>query len=228
MRFSSGCTTAGIALFAAAAPLSAQAFEGRIAVKVSSENGSFGEMEYQVRDNKVRVEIPVGGGQSMAVVIDPTNQKMLMLMPAQKTYLERAFTPAAAGRASQQAGARATVTPTGKKETIAGYQCEHFLVTDDDGASVDACLASGLGPFISAPSVNPMAGTVAGSSDWSSKIGKDAFPLEVTKGNTTVMEVTKIEKASLDPSLFVAPDGWKKFDVLNIPGISGMRPPLQR
>ena len=115
MRFSSGCITAGVALIAAAAPLSAQAFEGRIAVKVSSENGSSGEMEYQVRDNKVRIEMPVGGGQSMAMVIDPANQKMLILMPAQKTYLERAFTPAAAGRASQQAGARATVTPTGKE-----------------------------------------------------------------------------------------------------------------
>ena len=101
-------------------------------------------------------------------------------------------------------------------------------MTDDDGASVDACLAHGLGSFMSAPSVNPMAGAVTSSSDWSSKLGKDAFPLRVTKGNTTIMEVTRIEKASLDPSLFVAPDGWKKFDVLNIPGMPGMRLPLQR
>ena len=141
-------------------------------------------------------------------------------------YMEQPFAPIAdATRASQQ-NTRATVTATGKKETIAGYKCEHYLVADADGANVDACVARGLGSFMQAPSGNPMAGGASTSTnDWTGKLGKDGFPLKVTKGNTTVMEVTKIEKAPLDPSLFSAPDGWKKFDM---PNIRGMRPPFQR
>jgi hypothetical protein len=218
MRFTTGCITAGIALVAATAPLSAQAFEGRITIKLSSESGQSREMEYLARDNKVRIEIP-GQAQSVAMVMDPANQKMLMLMTDRKIYVEGPFSPAAAARASEQAGGRATVKATGKKETIAGYQCEHFLITDADGSSVDACIAHGLGSFLPPESGGPMAGVGSSNTDWSSQLGKDAFPLRVTKGNTTVLEVTKIEKTSLDPSLFTAPEGWKKIEMPNIPGL---------
>jgi Domain of unknown function (DUF4412) len=223
MRFSSGLITASMAFLAAAAPLSAQGFEGRIALKLTGDNGAPHDMEYQVKDNKFRFEAPNNRGQSAAIIIDPSNQKMLILMSAQKMYMERpmgAVAPMA--RPSQQAAAaHATVTASGRKETIAGYQCEHYLVTDDQGNTVDACLAHGLGSFMSPPSGNPMAGQ-ASPNDWSSKIGKDVFPLKVTKGDKTLLEVTKIEKASLDPSLFAPPEGWRKFDMPNIPG---MRPP---
>jgi hypothetical protein len=223
MRFRFDCLTASVALLAVAAPLSAQAFEGRIAFKVSGEDGSSRDMEYQVKDGKLRFEAPGGRGGGMAIVIDQKNQKMLMMMSAQKTYMERPFTPPTPDKVG--AGAHATITATGKKETVAGYSCEHFIVTDDDGKSVDACLAHGLGTFMSPPSGNPMGGAAANNRDWTSKIGSDAFPLKVTKGNTPILEVTKIEKASLDASLFAPPDGWRKFDMPNIPG---MRPPPQQ
>lgn len=231
MRFTSVCITSALAVIVAAAPLSAQAFEGRITFKVSSENGSSREMQYQVKDSKIRIDPPASANPraaGTAIVMDPGNQKMLIMMPAQKMYMENSFAQAVSPRAGQQAGARATITATGKKETVAGYPCEHFVVTEDDGASVDACIAHGLGSFLQAPTGNPMAGAPASSSsDWSTKLGKDGFPLKVTKGNTTVMEVTKIEKMSLDPSLFAPPDGWKKFDIPNLPGIGGRRPPPQ-
>ena len=225
MRFSSGCITAALALVGAAAPVSAQAFEGRIAFKVSDDRGSTREMEYQVRDSKVRFEMPGRGGQSMAMVMDPANQKMLVLMSGQKMYMERSIAPTTA--AAHAAQGKASVTATGRKETIAGHSCEHFLITDDKGGQFDACIAHGLGTFLQPPSGNPMAGGASAAGDWSSKIGKDGFPLKVTKGGTTIMEVTKIEKASLDPSLFSPPSDWKKFEMPNMPGMPGGRPPQE-
>lgn len=216
MRFSSGCITAALVLAGAAAPVSAQAFEGRIAFTVSDERGTAHEMEYQVRDNKMRFEMAGRGGQSMAMVMDPANQKILMLMPGQKMYMERPFAPVA--EAARGAEGKASVTATGRKETIAGHVCEHFLITDEQGAQVDACVAHGLGSFLQPPSGNPMAGGGAPANDWSAKIGKDAFPLKVTKGGKTIMEVTRIEKASLDPSLFSPPSDWKKLEMPMLPG----------
>jgi Domain of unknown function (DUF4412) len=219
MRFSSGCISAAVAIIGAAMPLSAQSFEGRISFKVADQHGASQEMVYQVRDNKVRFEMPGAGGLSGAMILDPANQKMIMMMPSQKMYMERAFVAPAAASGSAKAAANAKVTATGKKETVAGYQCEHFLVTDSDGASIDACIAHGLGSFMAPPAGNPMTGGASNANDWRSKLGKDGFPLKVTKGNTTVLEVTKIEKMSLDPSLFTPPDGWKKFDMPNMPGM---------
>ena len=107
MRFSSGCITSALAIIVAAAPLSAQAFEGRITFKVSSENGSSREMQYQVKDNKVRFEMP-GGRRTVAWRWSwiPGNQKMLMMMPAQKMYMEQTFAPTPSTRPrSRRAGA---------------------------------------------------------------------------------------------------------------------------
>ena len=135
MRFSSGCITAALVLAGAAAPVSAQSFEGRIAFKVSDERGTAHEMEYQVRANKMRFEMAGRGGQSMAMVMDPANQKILMLMPGQKMYMERPLAPVA--EAARGAEGKASVTATGRKETIAGHVCEHFLITDEQGAQVE-------------------------------------------------------------------------------------------
>lgn len=176
-------------------------------------------MEYQLRDGKLRFEMAEGRDGKAAMIIDPANQKMLMLMPAQKMYMERTFS--GADDAAQAASGRAKITATGKKETVAGYACEHFLITDEDGKNIDACIAHGLGSFLRMGG-NPMSGAPA-AKDWSAKIGKDGFPLKATKDGSTIMEVTKIEKMSLDPSLFSAPSGWKKFEMPSIPGMGRPR-----
>lgn len=215
------CVMAPLALIAAIAPLSAQGFEGVVTMHVATDKGASHDVEYQVKDGKLRVEIEGRGSPPSAIVIDPVNQRMLIMMTAQKMYMDRSLAGGAvSAKDAERAAARATVTPTGKKETIAGHECEHVLVTDDDGASVDVCVAHGMGGFMAAPT-NPMAGGSSGGG-WLSKLGNDAFPLKVTKGSTVVLEVTKIEQKSLDPSLFAPPEGWRKFDLPNLPG---MRPP---
>ena len=45
---------------------------------------------------------------------------------------------------------------------------------------------------------------------------ENAFPLKVSQNNATVMEVTKIERKSLDASLFAPPEGFQK---MSMPGM---------
>jgi hypothetical protein len=69
---------------------------------------------------------------------------------------------------------------------------------------------------------NPMArGGTSVASAWQ-RIGSDWFPLKVQKvGAEKIFEVTKIEKKSLDNSVFAIPDGFTKMDM----GGMGRRPP---
>jgi hypothetical protein len=47
----------------------------------------------------------------------------------------------AAAAAATEKAKPTTVKRTGKTETIAGYKCEHIMVTEGDGTSSDVCAA---------------------------------------------------------------------------------------
>lgn len=192
--------------------LSAQAkFEGAITARLSGATGG-ADVTYLVKGDQFRMDM-TGRGQTMYILRDPAKNAALMVMPAQRMYMEMALPTA-----NEMAGGRGEVKApdikmTGRKETVAGIECEHVLITSDDG-QYDACVAHGLGAF---PMVNnPMAGRGRGAEPppaWQ-KLGRDAFPLKVQKvGGELAFEVTKIERKPLDASTFAVPDGFQKLDM---------------
>jgi hypothetical protein len=90
-----------------------------------------------------------------------------------------------------------------------------MLVTSDDGGQVDVCLAKGMGSFIMGGSMGSRGRGSDAPPEVLSRLGNDAFPLKVTdpKRGATLFEVTKIEKKSLDDSMFAIPDGYQKIDM---------------
>src|SRR5687768_1296467 len=119
-------TLAGLLLAASllpAAALSAQEFEGAITVRVAgaARNGQPApDLEYLARGGKVRVNVrsPMG---SLAMIAAPAEKKLYTLMDAQSAYMEQPLS------IDVRAGANDStliVTRTGKKETIAGHECE--------------------------------------------------------------------------------------------------------
>jgi Domain of unknown function (DUF4412) len=189
-----------------AAPLAAQAFEGSVTMSTYSDNGTAHPISYLIKGGKMRFD--VGGGQ-MSVVLDPTAQRMIVIMNAQKMYMERDFAGAVAS-VQQQAGVKnPSVVRTGKMDKVAGYKCEHVTITDDDGGAVDSCLSSELGAFRMPAASNPMAPQK--ESGWITQLGPNNFPLKVSKGGKVVMEVTAIEKKSLDAAMFAPPEGYQSF-----------------
>ena len=149
----------------------------------------------------------------MAMIIDTKAQKMYMVMDQQRMYMEQAITPS--GMAGALEKRKPDITRTGKTETIAGYSCEHWLIKDD-GVAFDACVAKGLGPFFGGESPMGRRATPA----WYEELKDGLFPLKVMRGDETVLEVTGIEKKSLDASLFAPPAGYQKMDLP-----AGMRRP---
>lgn len=198
-------------------PLAAQEFEGVITIRtdMKSRDGTPSpDVEYMTRAGKLRINVrsPMG---SMGIIAAPAEHKMYMLMDAQSIYMEQPLTVDAAEKAAGSVTTPPpTITRTGKKETIAGYECEHVLVAGNPG-STDVCVARGLGPY-----VPPALGTQLPA--WQRALAADgAFPLKVTRSDGTVqLEVTKIEKRKLSPAMFEVPDSYTKMQMP-----AGRRPP---
>ena len=209
-------------LCATTAVASAQAFEGVITMRMSPMRGggdALQELEYMSHAGKVRVNVksPMG---PMGVIGVPAEKKLYLLIDPQSMYMEIS-TDAAAGRAggANVNIAEPKITRTGKKESIAGRECEHIIV-DMQQETTDVCVARGLGPFMNALSgvggMMGMGGRGAGAQPaWQRSLAADgAFPLKVTRPDGTVqLEVTKIEPKKLADALFTVPGNYSKMDM---------------
>lgn len=202
-----------LAIACVPAVLSAQAkFEGTITAKMSAAAAGSADVTYFVKGDQFRMDM-AGRGGSMYVLRDQAKNTTYMVMPAQRMYMEMPIpsTPDAAEAKPTD------VKMTGRKETIAGVECEHAIITSDK-VEYDACIAHGLGMF---PVVNnPMGRGRDTPAAWQ-KLGRDAFPLKVQRaGDQVNFEVTKIERKPLDASLFAVPDGFQSMG-----GMGRGRPP---
>lgn len=194
----------------AASPVGAAAqdtFEGVVTFQVAMGQNGPQNVQYSVKAGKVRMDVSMGT-MSMYTLFDPAAKTVDMVVPMRQMYIERSTTDVMA-KADSAVGS-AKITWTGNKETIAGYECEHATVTDDQGQSVDVCLAKGLGAFV------PMSGGMGGrggmGGGWESRIGQ-MFPLKVMHGDQVELLATSVEKKTLDASLFTIPDGYNKMDM---------------
>ena len=207
------------AVSVAFAPQARAQFEGTITMHMTSQRGGQ-DIQWSVKNERARMDM---GGAGGAMYMIRQGDKATIVMPTQKMYMEQNI-PNAMGEAGKDGKFKpGSIEFTGKKEMIAGYECEHVITTSDDGKKYDVCLAKGLGAFM-IPN-NPMGRGRGGDSGPMAEIMKKldgaVFPLKVQQvGGTGVeLEVTKIEKKSLDESLFSVPSDYK-----NLSGMFG-RPP---
>ena len=208
------------------APLRAQkTFEGAVSLNVTGENGKTVAMNYLLKDGKMRMDQGADGRQ-IGIIMDGPAKKMLIIMTAQHMYMEREMPTPAELKSTGESIKRPVVTKTGRTEIIAGYKCEHLTITGDDGTT-DACVTSELDASFMSFGGNPMAPSKP-ETGWSSSLERASFPLKAQKGDRVIMEVTKIERKSLDASLFVAPEGFQKMGMPGgMPGMPGRKPPLR-
>jgi len=188
----------------------AQTFEGAISMTMTADNGRSVPLTYQVKGGKIRYDMAGPAGQ-LGVVLDPGAQKMIVIMTAQRMVMESELS-APTTPAGKPSGAAPTISRTGRTEMIAGYKCEHILITDSDGSTVDACITSELGAAFQMPGAgNPMAQRAQPA--WTSQLGRDAFPLKIQRGDKVSLEVTKVERKTVEASLFEAPPDFQKMNM---------------
>ncbi|MGI9076498.1 MAG: DUF4412 domain-containing protein [Gemmatimonadaceae bacterium] len=191
------------------------AFEGVVTMKLAGmESGGPRTMKYYVKGGVLRMEMEGKDGGQGYTITDPRRQISYMVMPGQRMYMEMSVAPKTAKRIGKS---EPKITKTGRTETIAGHTCEHWIIKVEAEES-DVCVAKGLGRFFG------MSGGRQGEPAWISKLGADFFPLRYSKvGQTRAsLEVTRIEKRSLDAALFVPPAGFRKMTMP--PGAVPQRP----
>lgn len=198
----------------AQAPAALADFEGSVSLRLSArtpQGVTMQPVDYLVRGGKVRVNVagPLGG---MAMLAVPREQKLYVLMAAQNAYSElpmSAAVTAAAGAVPAEAAGDVKMVRTGRRETIAGYACEHVQVTAA-AQTTDVCLSTALGRY-----VNPLE-SLRGSAApaWQRAVGGEGFPLKVTLPDGTVaLEVTKVEPKRLANDLFSVPLSYTRIEL---------------
>lgn len=213
------------------APLAANAadFEGRVGFKMTGNSGRAQEVNYALKNGKIRIEIP--GQQGMgAMIMDPAKKETTVIMDQQRMYMTMAVPDAQPQGATGQDSAP-TLEKTGQTEKILGHTAEKYISTHQ-GEKTELWLAEGLGAFMGFSNPNPMGsrrgGNAASAQAWERALaGKQLFPLRVVGRDkadkeTFRLEVTSIDKQTLSDDLFAPPAGYQKLDMGNM--MQGMMP----
>jgi len=213
------------------------AFEGAITAKMFTGDQPI-EIRYAIKGARTRIETQLsrGSAQMGVMLMDMSSSTQTMLIPQTKTYMTMNWGEMAEkmAKGKDTSGDFPKVTSTGKTETVAGLTCQHWLVGDEQ--NMDVCMAKGLGYFggggqsggIFDQLKNLALGEkikaqIAANPEFAKFVEGGAFPLKIAQiengQSKTMMEVTGVERKSLDDSLFTVPADYKKMEIPGMPGI---------
>jgi len=231
MRFIPVAAAALVAVAPAAAQRAQRSFEGVVKYRLTTE-GRTVDVTYMTKGDRARSEMQMDG-MGMAMLMDASATTMTTIMPSERMYMTMDLSRMR-GRTEGADTAVAEFTATGRTETIAGHECEHYLTGTNQ--NTDMCVAAGLGYYLGGGGPGRR-GPGSGSSSFGVPRPGDArmaefrgkfkdgfFPLRltVTEGGkvTTDMVVTSIERRALADDLFTVP---ADFTEMRMPGM-GPRP----
>jgi hypothetical protein len=230
MRYQIPCTVLILAAWPAAA--AGQEFEGAIYAQMLAQGKTI-DVVYYVKGLRSRIEATSPEIQKQSVgpaitISDGNTGEMITIMPAQKMYTRMNVKDVQEIGKALDAKDRDHKLPdltfrrTGRKETVAGHECEHWLVGPDQ---TDMCIAKGLGFWGASGQSGIGALSKAGfleRRDIEAQLARypelrelaehGAFPLKVNGQNFT-MVVTRIEKKRLGDDLFRPPAGYQEMNL---------------
>jgi hypothetical protein len=212
-------------------------FEGEVdLVATSAKSATPVPLNLLVKSETIRVDVPddalaapearsfTGGGKVYAI-IKPTEKKTIVVLDGKReavtldldTLADRAksFKQHAPGGADKATETPPKVVKTSKKEMVAGYACTDWEVTNADHSKLDLCVAEKAASFFHFPS---LAG-IPTEHAWALELVDGThFPLKgVSFGKDGAengrVEVTKIDKHTLDAAMFEVPAGYKQVTI---------------
>jgi hypothetical protein len=223
-----------------AAGLSLAGMEGEIDIAATGKDPGKPDktinVAMQVKGNKFRADLPSGieGAEKLGKVygiVDTDAKKAFIVIDNQKEVVEIDLNTIGDQVKSMKPPSRPTapgqaeppkyppkVTKTGKTDTVAGFSCEIWEIQNTepgDKSKADVCVAQqGVSWFHF-----PMTGAPAEYAALGELVDGSHFPLRaVATGKDGVtesgrVEVTKVDKKTLDPNLFVPPPTYKVVDI---------------
>jgi hypothetical protein len=190
---------------APAASASAVPFEGEIVMNVKDEAATHvpTSITYDIKGDMIRA-VPAAPAH-VRTISNLANQSAYSIDDGQKEYMDF--------DAAKTSSPGAKVVKTGKVEKVAGVDCEDWSI-DDGSQKMDVCVAKGVAFFDLA--ADPKTAT---EPEWAAALTKEkVFPLRAVAHDKAGKEeyraeATRLDRKSLDATLFQLPTGFKKGDV---------------
>lgn len=205
-----------LALFALAATGCSKGFgagfEGEIKMHSQKPGEKGQDMLIKAKGDKLRFDVTSQTGETSYGIYDPAANKVTMVMDAQKSYMDLDFTKASAQPSTSPD--TATASQTGKKDKVAGIDCDVWSATDASGKRSEVCVAQGIA-FFDLGALR----SGKGSSGMAKQLNeKKLFPLrsvdyDAKGGEISRSEVVSIEKKKIDDAEFTVPSDYKKLDL---------------
>jgi len=202
-----------------------KSFEGVLTVEVQNfESIQF--YTYSVKYERIRVEPAESEDNDAIVVIDYMGRKTDIILSGREQYVELPF-PAELSE-TQHKKEEMMVQKTGESEEIQGFACDK-LTTKSDGNDIEVWATKDLGvagTFLTAFSAGALHPT-----PWKLEIlSMGYFPLRVIERDSTGeeqsrVEVTSVQKKTMNELLFRVPDGYEK---VNLDVVQPKQPPMKR
>ncbi len=213
-------------------------FEGEIGVTVKGKGLKADKpinLVLDVKSDKLRVELPAGieGAEQFGkvyAIFDSPAKKLFVVLDEKKQVIvidlnksgEELKGMKPGGGHHGPSGTPPTppkITKTGKTDKVAGYTCEIWTIENQDAnakekGKAEVCIAEqGVSWFHI-----PMTGVPAEYSFMSEMLDGKHFPLRMVMFDATNVEegrveVTRIDKKSLDASVFVPPPTYQQMDM---------------
>ncbi len=232
-----------------AVPAAAQGtFEGLVVGAMTTPGGKSMPFRYYQLGSRIRNEYGIEG-HTTAAIYDGTTGDMITVIPQQKKYMVMNMRSAsgtarqlAQGMSGRRGGAdgapdfsKMKVTATGRRETVAGISCEHYLfqnTAEPDAKPMDMCGATGMGFMgMAGEAGSMMPSTITLLRAQNPELARIArqgfFPLKMTysgpQGDVT-WTATSIDRRRPDAALFQPPAGYTEMVIPSIPGLPGRKP----
>jgi Domain of unknown function (DUF4412) len=225
------------------APNVLSGFEGELGARFVDAKGKTVDVVAELKGDRVRIAIPAALSE-MGKAVDMADGYVLLQSKDKRAYLVsdlkkkaivvdidkaaaqakqfgggagRTPSPTAVPSAVPETVSRTKIVRTGKKDKVAGFECEEWEVTDESKPQfkANACIANQAASWLVLPT-KALPDRVAFAAEL---LDGKHFPLRaiVTEGGAQSMrvEVTKIEKKSLSDARFEVPADYQIVDVMS-------------
>src|SRR5690606_40353697 len=176
--------------------LAQKQFEGRIVMQMGTGKEASGPTEMLIKGTRARMNMSAEG-QMVSMIIDHEASKMTMIMPGARMYMVQPLPDM-----DDSGESSSNVTRTGRKDVVAGHQCEIILVKGEESGTAEVCGATDMGNFV-------MGGAPGRGQPpaWAPGL-QSVFPHRADgEGGRPVRVVTGIEAKPIDSSLLAALSG---------------------
>jgi hypothetical protein len=189
-------------------------FEGEIAMQMQRPGAPTSTMTIKAKGEKLRLEMPGPTGEPMTAIYQPRQNKMVVLLTAQKAAMDIDLAAPSAPQPNTNAQTSA-IDKTGKKETIAGVGCEDWIVKDPSGSRTETCVAQGLA-YLDLDALRRGGG---GGPSWKTEMrANKTFPLRSVEYDKDGQERSRVEVAEVkrvkeDDAQFDVPEGYARMPI---------------